>query len=652
MNRKLTTLWLIALSSLFLVGFTDTIDTSLPAGTDDPSEADDNMRRIQGGFQEIINVEHDAALTVTAITGDGTHTDVTADSLNSDSIITPAGIDITHPDYGAVGDGATDDSAAIQAAIDTGLPVIIPEGTFICENLTPVDGMEIRGQGGTLKLKAGSSSAVGIFWSENAGTHYTNLRFINVNFDGNKANQTGTRTTGPNIINLGNVSDILIQGCEFIGSRHQTVRIDGTVGSGTSDFQSIGNRFDDTGGSAHQIISCDGVVINDNKLNTIGTDGGNKDGFSGQGMLIVDCSGVVITGNEMSVLSDSAIYGSRCTDGIITGNVVRDAAKTGIKWQGTGGLTQNVLIAGNEVYTTGANGIAIWSPTTGSLRGIVANNVVDTTGTINTTFEQNEITTMCGIFCQNIDSIIVEGNVVRNAGDSGSGDTNDDAVVAGIFIETCTIASVLNNHVSESANNGIHIANTTHVTANNNKCWNNGLVTAGTDNGIFVNANAVAIVYADVSHNQCFDLQAPKTQDYGIRIAGANWGDLKLHDNRAKISENLTGGFLMSATNITVDSEGNRSFDDLIHTFTSTDATPSVAFGRDFITAGTTAITDFAGGIEGQTIYVLATANITITDGADVILAGGGNYAMTDSDTLTLKMFNDTEWSEISRSVN
>src|SRR4030042_1425515 len=32
--------------------------------------------------------------------------------------------------YGAVGDGATDDTAAIQAAIDSGKPVLIPTGTF------------------------------------------------------------------------------------------------------------------------------------------------------------------------------------------------------------------------------------------------------------------------------------------------------------------------------------------------------------------------------------------------------------------------------------------------------------------------------------------------------------------------------------------
>lgn len=63
--------------------YTDTIDTSLPQGSDDPAEADDNMRRIQGGFQEILAVEHNADLTGTVITGDGTHTTVTTDSITN-----------------------------------------------------------------------------------------------------------------------------------------------------------------------------------------------------------------------------------------------------------------------------------------------------------------------------------------------------------------------------------------------------------------------------------------------------------------------------------------------------------------------------------------------------------------------------------------
>lgn len=37
-------------------------------------------------------------------------------------------------EFGAVGDGQTDDTRAIQAALDTGRKVVIPEGTFLITN--------------------------------------------------------------------------------------------------------------------------------------------------------------------------------------------------------------------------------------------------------------------------------------------------------------------------------------------------------------------------------------------------------------------------------------------------------------------------------------------------------------------------------------
>ncbi len=85
-------------------------------------------------------------------------------------------------------------------------------------------------------------------------------------------------------------------------------------------------------------------------------------------------------------------------------------------------------------------------------------------------------------------------------------------------------------------------------------------------------------------------------------------------------------------------------------TFTSTDATPTIAASDTFITAGTTAITDFDDGIVGDTIKILSASSIAINHGSPVSLLGAQNFNMVSGDSLTLHMFNDQVWEEIGRS--
>jgi hypothetical protein len=67
--------------------------------------------------------------------------------------------------FGAVGDGVTDDTAAIQAAMDTGQRVYIPVGDYLCSSqLTSTFSLNIHGDGGEeSKLVWGSAaSTVGV----------------------------------------------------------------------------------------------------------------------------------------------------------------------------------------------------------------------------------------------------------------------------------------------------------------------------------------------------------------------------------------------------------------------------------------------------------------------------------------------------------
>jgi len=98
--------------------------------------------------------------------------------------------------------------------------------------------------------------------------------------------------------------------------------------------------------------------------------------------------------------------------------------------------------------------------------------------------------------------------------------------------------------------------------------------------------------------------------------------------------------------------EQARNKADGVVTFTAADATPSVANGNIFKTAGSTTITMFDDGEVGKTIKIRAGGGITITNGANLELAGAANFVMTALDTLTLTMYTAGTWTEDGRSVN
>lgn len=82
------------------------------------------------------------------------------------------------------------------------------------------------------------------------------------------------------------------------------------------------------------------------------------------------------------------------------------------------------------------------------------------------------------------------------------------------------------------------------------------------------------------------------------------------------------------------------------------DATPTVLNVVLAKTGGTTTITDFDDGVVGQTFRLLSAHAVTITDATNILLNGSGNFVMAAGDVLTLTMFNDQVWEEVSRKVN
>ena len=93
-------------------------------------------------------------------------------------------------DFGAVGDGLTDDTAAIQAAIDQanviGGDVLFEELTYITSTLLPKSNVTLQLNGATLKLKSATNERI---FSGGAGG--INFAVLNGTLDGNQANNAG-----------------------------------------------------------------------------------------------------------------------------------------------------------------------------------------------------------------------------------------------------------------------------------------------------------------------------------------------------------------------------------------------------------------------------------------------------------------------------
>jgi hypothetical protein len=99
-------------------------------------------------------------------------------------------------DFGAVGDGVTDDTAAIQAAIDAVSSVEFPAGyTFVTSGNT-IGSNKTLVINGTVLLKAASPIGAKMFVNDNQVGGNTNIKMLGDGvLDGNKANQTGVTDT-------------------------------------------------------------------------------------------------------------------------------------------------------------------------------------------------------------------------------------------------------------------------------------------------------------------------------------------------------------------------------------------------------------------------------------------------------------------------
>ena len=238
--------------------------------------------------------------------------------------------------FGAKGDGVTDDTAAIQKALDFGDSnkkiVGIYAGVYIITEI--INKYWIEGFGGTLKIKDNIISAGNIayypinsFIPNQRLNFLNNITYKNLIIDANSSNNVGTDN-----------NEFIV--CDTITAGGKNLRISGCT---------ILNSID----SGIMASSCDGAILSDNFI-----DGATDSGFYiNENEGISDYSKVICSNNKISNCVYDGIAVKRSVSGVlITGNTIYNCGN-GITHEyfgnGNGGNPKNCTISNNKIEYIG-----------------------------------------------------------------------------------------------------------------------------------------------------------------------------------------------------------------------------------------------------------------------------------------------------------
>lgn len=161
-------------------------------------------------------------------------------------------------DFGAKGDGTTDDTAGVQAAINYakalgGGRVVLPRGVYIVSSVTVYSNIWLVGEGrsiSTIKMKAGvnadviyGDNAYALFGT-NSGGGIQNVGLFDLTVDGNRSNNL---TGGSGIVMYG--EEFYFQNLSVTNTREQGIRTEWYRGDSVFGMEShyINVRIDSTG---------------------------------------------------------------------------------------------------------------------------------------------------------------------------------------------------------------------------------------------------------------------------------------------------------------------------------------------------------------------------------------------------------------------
>lgn len=477
--------------------------------------------------------------------------------------------------YGAVGDGVTDDTAAIESAINslssTGGTVYFPSGTYRCASSLDIShsNITLQGNGWTSIIFHGNGVNNDVI---RIASSKTNVTIRDLAVDGNKANQTtfsvGIKTQGSNdglkIINV-YVHDtfnsgILIEDSQNILIEKCYLKDIGKTGSDTN-FYGVGIDFQQSKNWTVRNCTIEGTLSNG--IHSKGTSPYNPINF-------------VIEGNKISgVITDqkSCIHLEDAKDGVINGNNLFDTADA----------------------TFGINAIYVKGQTSTYSNCVISNNTASN---------------ISGVFIENQSG----GNVITgNRCKSGTVTSSQNGIWVGAEAHDTLIVG---NTIEQAEEQGIYVNGTNHnVTIANNIIKN----TQSSGAGIYLFCSSGTKRDIFIYGNQIYDDQGTPTQAYGIQATGGGtFSNIQVFGNY--FSGNITSD-VSGLPSSSVRSDSNLALGSF--------STAAAKLHQDSGTATSTYHKFTAGTTTGQ----------TSTDGFDIGIDSSGNAEIRQRENLDITFY-------------
>lgn len=397
-------------------------------------------------------------------------------------------------DFGAVGDGVTDDTTAIQAAVNASLVVYVPDtgssyksgkitlranqvlygnGTLAkktgtttalievpsAANKVLIEGIKIDGGGLAGDIIAVSGADCSINLCEVKGTSATDVSIHAL--AGSNANRLSiTNSTVYGQIRTENVSGLVVDGCKLYPENGTGAigiwSVDPAAGKQANDFR-ITNNYMEIGQNLFGVVplSRNGAppprnwVISNNVFIS---------NFACYGAISIDRCGIgTVSGNTYravsGVVSTAGIEVPGSTDVTVVGNTIEcnSLAATGITLNGS----QRCTVSGNNI--SGATSFGIW--VVGPLSGSNTSNNNVSSNTINVTDANSlGIAITSNNAGANVNDNLISGNKIY-----GSGGGTSDAIKFDSVTGNCDRNVVNGNSVSGTFRYGIFFYRTTDL---------------------------------------------------------------------------------------------------------------------------------------------------------------------------------------------